>query len=63
MQLSYILYALKNFSLPLLKGSPNGGSLGALSKGTELGHPLTCCLVSSLGYETENRGCYTHDKT
>ena len=60
---SCALHTLKNFSLPLLKGSPNGGSLGALPKGTELGHPLTWCLFSSLVYETENRWCYTHDKT
>lgn len=52
---SYTLYTLKNFSLPLLKGSHKGGSLGALPKGTELGHPLTWCLFSSLVYETENR--------
>lgn len=57
-QLSYALYTAENFSLPLLKGSPNAESLGALPKGTELEHPLTCCLVSSLVYETENRGCY-----
>lgn len=51
---SYTLHTLKNFSLPLLKGSHNGGNLGALPKETELGHPLTWCLFSLI-YETENR--------
>jgi len=62
-QLSYALYTAENFSLPRLTGRRNAERLGALPKGTELEHPLTCCLVSSLVYETENRGCYTHDKT